>query len=111
MAIGKGLFVLAPVAAAGALLSLAMPAFAGAPHAILRSRGDPAAASARLPPAVIPPPAATEPPTGTETQAKEAYIVEVETGTVLLAKNADARFPPASMSKMMTAYVVFSMLK
>jgi D-alanyl-D-alanine carboxypeptidase (penicillin-binding protein 5/6) len=56
------------------------------------------------------PPAGQQQTIGTETQAKEAYIVEVETGTTLLAKNADLRFPPASMSKMMTAYVVFSML-
>jgi D-alanyl-D-alanine carboxypeptidase (penicillin-binding protein 5/6) len=98
------------LAVAGAFLSLAAPVCAGAPHAIGPSRGDPAA-SARLPPAVVPPPAAAEQPIGTETQAIEAYIVEVETGTVLLAKNADVRFPPASMSKMMTAYVVFSMLK
>ena len=33
--------------------------------------------------------------------------MEVETGTVLLDKNADERMPPASMSKLMTAYVVF----
>ncbi len=37
--------------------------------------------------------------------------MEVETGAVLLDKGADERMPPASMSKMMTAYLVFSMLK
>jgi D-alanyl-D-alanine carboxypeptidase (penicillin-binding protein 5/6) len=62
-------------------------------------------------PRIAPPPAASAPANSMETQAREAYIVEVDTGTVLLAKNADARFPPASMSKMMTAYVVFDMLK
>jgi serine-type D-Ala-D-Ala carboxypeptidase (penicillin-binding protein 5/6) len=59
--------------------------------------------------------AAVEPPAkpsiGIETQAKHALIIEVETGAVLLDKGADERIPPASMSKIMTAYVVFGMLK
>jgi D-alanyl-D-alanine carboxypeptidase (penicillin-binding protein 5/6) len=48
---------------------------------------------------------------GIDTEAKRAIIVEVETAAVLLDKGADERIPPASMSKMMTAYVVFGMLK
>ena len=52
-----------------------------------------------------------KPGAGIETQAKHALIVEVETGTVLLDKLADERMPPASMSKIMTAYMVFDMLK
>src|SRR6516225_7266133 len=48
---------------------------------------------------------------GMETQARHALIVEVETGTALLDKAADERMPPASMSKIMTAYMVFDMLK
>lgn len=46
-----------------------------------------------------------------ETLAKHAIVVEAETGAVLFAKFPDDRMPPASMSKMMTAYVVFGMLK
>jgi D-alanyl-D-alanine carboxypeptidase (penicillin-binding protein 5/6) len=46
-----------------------------------------------------------------DTQAKHALIVEAETGALLLDKNADERMPPASMSKVMTAYVVFDFLK
>jgi D-alanyl-D-alanine carboxypeptidase (penicillin-binding protein 5/6) len=46
-----------------------------------------------------------------DTQARSALVMEVETGTVLLDKNADERIPPASMSKLMTAYVVFDYLK
>jgi D-alanyl-D-alanine carboxypeptidase (penicillin-binding protein 5/6) len=72
--------------------------------------GPAVAAVAKLPPAAAPA-AGQGQASAAETQAREAYIVEVDTGTVLLAKNADARFPPASMSKMMTAYIVFSMLK
>jgi len=57
-------------------------------------------------------PAPTEPVSGPiDTQAKHALILEVETGAVLLDKGADERMPPASMSKVMTAYVVFGMLK
>src|SRR5271167_2914818 len=59
--------------------------------------------------AVEPPPA--KPSNGIETQAKHALILEVETGAVLLNKGVDERIPPASMSKIMTAYIVFGMLK
>jgi len=55
--------------------------------------------------------APTTPTAGIETQAKHAFIIEADTGTVLLDKGADERMPPASMSKIMTAYVVFDMLK
>jgi len=63
------------------------------------------------PKAAAPPEAPVKPTVGIETQAKHVLIVEVETGAVLLDKLADERFPPASMSKIMTAYVVFGMLK
>jgi len=53
----------------------------------------------------------SKPGMGIETQAKHALVLEVETETVLLDKGADERIPPASMSKIMTAYVVFGMLK
>jgi D-alanyl-D-alanine carboxypeptidase (penicillin-binding protein 5/6) len=45
-----------------------------------------------------------------DTQARNAVIVDFETGAVLLDKGADQRMPPASMSKIMTAYVVFDYL-
>ena len=64
---------------------------------------------ARAKAAQIPPPAPST--IGIDTQATHAIIVETETGTVLLDKGADERIPPASMAKMMTIYVVFSMLK
>jgi D-alanyl-D-alanine carboxypeptidase (penicillin-binding protein 5/6) len=56
-------------------------------------------------------PAPAKPSAGMETQARHALIVEVETGAVLLDKLADEHMAPASMSKIMTAYVVFDMLK
>lgn len=46
-----------------------------------------------------------------ETIAKQAIIVDPTTGAVLLEKNADQIMPPSSMSKIMTAYVVFSRLR
>jgi D-alanyl-D-alanine carboxypeptidase (penicillin-binding protein 5/6) len=52
------------------------------------------------------------PASGTiDTEARNALIVDMKTGTVLLDKNADERIPPASMSKMMTYYTVFGYLK
>ncbi|MGE0719617.1 MAG: D-alanyl-D-alanine carboxypeptidase family protein, partial [Alphaproteobacteria bacterium] len=46
-----------------------------------------------------------------DTAARAAIVVDNETGTVLFQKNADARIPPASMSKIMTMYVVFEHMK
>mgnify|MGYP000857959237 CR=1 FL=1 len=45
-----------------------------------------------------------------DTAAREAFMIDADTHTVLLNKNADHRMPPASMSKLMTAYVVFDRL-
>jgi D-alanyl-D-alanine carboxypeptidase (penicillin-binding protein 5/6) len=45
-----------------------------------------------------------------ETQARAAILIDGETGTILFEKNADQRVPPASMSKIMTAYMVFKHL-
>ncbi len=39
--------------------------------------------------------------------ARNGFVIDFDTGAVLLDKDADERIPPASMSKMMTAYVVF----
>lgn len=50
------------------------------------------------------------PPT-IDTSAKTAIVIDYDTGAVLYDKGADARMPPASMSKIMTAYVVYSYLK
>jgi len=58
------------------------------------------------------PPAPVMPIVGPiDTQAKHAMVYEYETGTILLDKGADERIPPASMSKVMTAYLVFDYLK
>jgi len=46
-----------------------------------------------------------------ETAAREAVLIDHETRQVLLEKNAEARMPPSSMTKLMTLYVVFSRMK
>ncbi|MGE0651137.1 MAG: D-alanyl-D-alanine carboxypeptidase family protein [Alphaproteobacteria bacterium] len=46
-----------------------------------------------------------------ETVAKHAYMIDADTGTVLLDKQGAEPSPPSSMSKMMTIYVVFSRIK
>ncbi|MEM6375833.1 MAG: D-alanyl-D-alanine carboxypeptidase family protein [Pseudomonadota bacterium] len=43
--------------------------------------------------------------------AGSAFVKDVKTGAVLLAKNADVPLPPASMSKLMTLYVTFEALR
>lgn len=53
----------------------------------------------------------TDQKSGIDTVARNAFIVDYRTGAVLMDKGADERMPPASMSKIMTAYVVFSFLK
>lgn len=40
-----------------------------------------------------------------------AYMVDLSTGAVLFARDADRRMPPASMAKMMTVYVAFDLIK
>jgi serine-type D-Ala-D-Ala carboxypeptidase (penicillin-binding protein 5/6) len=54
--------------------------------------------------------AAAAPPT-IDTSARTAIVLDYDTNTVLFDKGADQRIPPASMSKIMTAYVVYSYLK
>jgi D-alanyl-D-alanine carboxypeptidase (penicillin-binding protein 5/6) len=46
-----------------------------------------------------------------ETIARQALLVDAATGAVLFEKNADQTMLPASMSKMMTVYMVFERIK
>ncbi len=46
-----------------------------------------------------------------DTTARNAIVVDFQTGAVMLDKNADQRMPTASMSKIMTAYVVYTYLR
>lgn len=98
---------IATAVAAGLLLSLI-----GAKGGIAAQKGAapvrPAAPAPRTTPPAPPSPA---PGQNFDTAARFALITEADTNTVLFSKNADARMEPASMGKLMTAYVVFSMLK
>ena len=42
-----------------------------------------------------------------DTNARSAWVYDMATGTVLMDKNADVPMPPASMSKLMTVYMLF----
>ncbi len=46
-----------------------------------------------------------------ETSAPQAFLLDYQTGTVLLDKNADVPVPPASMSKLMTVYLAFEAIR
>ncbi|HEX9932601.1 MAG TPA: D-alanyl-D-alanine carboxypeptidase family protein [Allosphingosinicella sp.] len=46
-----------------------------------------------------------------DTPAPIAYMVDLSSGAVLYAKDADRRLPPASMAKIMTVHVAFDLLK
>jgi serine-type D-Ala-D-Ala carboxypeptidase (penicillin-binding protein 5/6) len=46
-----------------------------------------------------------------DTSAREALLIDFDTGTVLFEKNADVPMPPASMTKIMTAYLAFERIK
>lgn len=55
--------------------------------------------------------AAFAPAHALDTTAQHAFLVDLSTDTVLLDKNAEAPTAPASMTKMMTALLVFDHLK
>lgn len=46
-----------------------------------------------------------------ETRAKQAFMLDEGTGTVLFSKEPDTPFPPASLAKLMTMEVVFHAIK
>lgn len=46
-----------------------------------------------------------------QTKAQQAYMIDANSGSVLLSKNEDEQIPPASLAKLMTLEVVFNALK
>jgi D-alanyl-D-alanine carboxypeptidase (penicillin-binding protein 5/6) len=96
----------ASVACAVALAVAALAALPGMPSAQARAKpGSHREAHGKVPAPVMP---IVGP---VDTLATHAYIIEADTGAVLLDKGGDQRIPTASLSKVMTAYVVFGMLK
>jgi D-alanyl-D-alanine carboxypeptidase (penicillin-binding protein 5/6) len=52
-----------------------------------------------------------QPSEAIETQARQAILIDFDTATVLYEKNADERMAPASLGKMMTAYLAFEAIR
>ena len=46
-----------------------------------------------------------------ETKAKQAFMIDADTGTILFSKNPDTPIPPASLAKLMTMETVFHAIK
>jgi D-alanyl-D-alanine carboxypeptidase (penicillin-binding protein 5/6) len=80
------------------------------PRDALAQRNPPAQRPAARP-AAPPTTPATTPLGPLDTAARHALIIDFDTGAVLLEKAAEDRMPPSSMSKLMTMYVVFELLK
>lgn len=70
-----------------------------------------AQASATTPPPPSPPAADMPLPSAPALDAGSYILVDYQTGQVLAQKNADEHLPMASLTKLMTAYVVFAALK
>ena len=92
-------------------LGVATPALALPATAL--AQGRPAAQSQRPParpagPAMTP---AQSPIGSVDTIARFVLLLDFETGAILLSKQAEERMPPASMSKLMTMYLVFEQIK
>src|SRR5688572_31078573 len=62
-------------------------------------------------PALTAQPTAVEAPPGPAIAANSFLLVDYNSGQPLLARNAKARVEPASLTKLMTAYVTFTALK
>ncbi len=66
----------------------------------------------RVPPAPVPTGSPATTPLGPlDTAAKWALIMDFNTGATLLDKDGSGPMPPSSMTKLMTAYIVYGMLK
>jgi D-alanyl-D-alanine carboxypeptidase (penicillin-binding protein 5/6) len=97
----------------GAAAAAALPAAAQAPRRPAPHAPAPRP-QAHRPPADPPPPAG--PPAQTplgpvDTLARYAIVIDFNTGATLLDKDADVPMTPSSMTKLMTAYIVYSRLR
>jgi serine-type D-Ala-D-Ala carboxypeptidase (penicillin-binding protein 5/6) len=62
-------------------------------------------------PATPPPAQIVTPPPAPNVSARSSMLLDFNSGQVLLEKDADVAVEPASLTKLMTAYVVFSEIK
>src|ERR1700733_3163431 len=100
----------APLAAVSLPLLLLPLLAAAAPHkhhAKPAATTTPAAAASAAPPALGP----DGIPSAPEVDAHAYFLVDYTSGQALAQRNADARMEPASLTKLMTCYVVFRALK
>ncbi|MGH8296902.1 MAG: D-alanyl-D-alanine carboxypeptidase family protein, partial [Steroidobacteraceae bacterium] len=88
--------------------SPAVPLLATAAFALLSASFH---AEATTTPVAHPAPATMPLPPPPALKAGSYILVDYQTGQVLAQKNADEHLPMASLTKLMTAYVVFSALK
>jgi D-alanyl-D-alanine carboxypeptidase (penicillin-binding protein 5/6) len=88
-----------------------LPLAAGEALAQQRPAQPPAGRQGSRAPAPPPSTPASSPLGPVDTLARQAILIDFDTGATLLEKNAEERMPPSSMSKLMTMYVVFDMLK
>ncbi len=94
--------------------SLALPSLLASKGAAARPRRAAKVAAIAAATDLTPAPVGTaaDTPVGPlETEARWAFISDFQTNAVLLQKAADERMPPSSLTKLMTAYLVFGMLK
>ena len=95
------------------VLLAAAPALAATPAlAQRRAAGARAAARGKAHADPAPTGAPANTPLGPiDTAAKYAFVMDFNTGASLLDKDADVQQPPSSMTKLMTAYLVYGMLR
>jgi serine-type D-Ala-D-Ala carboxypeptidase (penicillin-binding protein 5/6) len=95
------------------LLSLSIAAaftatcWAAKPHPKHVAAAPPAASTAPSPPVTVPAVAGMAVPSPPQVDARSYILVDYQTGKVLAANNATERMEPASLTKLMTAYIVF----
>src|ERR1700691_468885 len=95
------------------LLSLSIAAaftatcWAAKPHPKHVAAAAPAASTAPSPPVTVPAVAGMAVPSPPQVDARSYILVDYQTGKVLAANNATERMEPASLTKLMTAYIVF----
>src|SRR5580700_6254531 len=87
-----------------ALPSYAVPSVPVAPHTTAASSSGGRAAAAEGP-------APNLTPNTPDVDARAFTLVDFATGQVLAQRNEQQRLPPASLTKLMTCYVVFHALK
>src|SRR4051812_33796745 len=106
----RSLLLPAAAAAVASALLPPLPAFAqgGRPRGGNARQGG---GGASRPGGAPPSPPASTPLGPLDTGAKQAFVIDFDTDAVLLEKNADELMAPSSMSKLMTMYMVFDMLK